>query len=260
MLEALAAVGALAALAVSARLPARAYVAPSIFAACGLSLTVSLRGLLGDGRTSGWLSLVESGALIGLVFLALRRAPARLRVPCAALAGATAVVIIPAHDTASDSVLANAAGMAVWAFGALVAAGAARYVEQLDVRRARSVAEARRDQRLALARDLHDFVAHDVSAIVVRAQAAQVVGARVVVARTGSTVIVRVTNDGASAEPEDSRGALSDERGGGFGLIGLPERVEALGGTLQAGPDAQGGWSLDARLPLSERAGSSTRA
>ena len=32
--------------------------------------------------------------------------------------------------------------------------------------------------RLALARDLHDFVAHDVSAIAVQAQAAQVVSGR----------------------------------------------------------------------------------
>ncbi|MFC7648972.1 sensor histidine kinase [Streptosporangium lutulentum] len=43
----------------------------------------------------------------------------------------------------------------------------------LDNGRRRAVTEAKRAQRLILARDLHDFVAHDVSGILVQAQAAQ---------------------------------------------------------------------------------------
>ena len=36
----------------------------------------------------------------------------------------------------------------------------------------------------------------------------------------------------------------------GLGLAGMRERVEALGGVLDAGPRAEGGWRLQARLPL----------
>ncbi len=140
MLEALAALTAVAAVAVALPLRTRVFVAPAVFAASGLSVAASVAALMGAGRESGWPSLLESAALIALVFLALRRVPGRA--------------------------------------GELAAATAARYLEALEVRRARSVAEARRAQRLALARDRHDFVAHDVSAMVVQAQAAQVVGAR----------------------------------------------------------------------------------
>ena len=369
MLEALGAIGAVVALGVAAWPNARVLVAPAALGASGLSLTVSVVGLLGEGRSSGWLSLFESFALLALVFFTVRRAPPRLGAVAAVLAAAAAVTIIPSHATASSgSVLENAAGMGVWGFGALVAAGAARYLDALDARRARSVADARREQRLSLARDLHDFVAHDVSAIVVQAQAARVVGerepgqalaaldrieqaglhalsamdravealrdatpaahtapphagpaphgpghglvdVRALAARfeaTGSVrvdvdmdvddadalpsevagtiyrlvtealtnvrrhapgatrvevrvtrsqaraepaITVCVTNDGLPSQPTTA-GALSTRAGGGFGLGALREHVEALGGTLQAGPDQNGGWQLKARLPL----------
>ncbi|WP_234327014.1 sensor histidine kinase [Streptomyces sp. NRRL WC-3742] len=41
--------------------------------------------------------------------------------------------------------------------------------------------------------------------------------------------------------------------GGGYGLVGLNERVGALGGHLDAGPDGAGGFRLSARLPAPER-------
>lgn len=48
------------------------------------------------------------------------------------------------------------------------------YLRALDDKRERAVAEARREQRLELARDLHDFVAHEVTGILLEVQAAQV--------------------------------------------------------------------------------------
>jgi signal transduction histidine kinase len=42
---------------------------------------------------------------------------------------------------------------------------------------------------------------------------------------------------------------------GGHGLTGMRERVEALHGTLQAGPLAEGGWAVRASLPLREGIG-----
>ncbi len=47
---------------------------------------------------------------------------------------------------------------------------------------------------------------------------------------------------------DDGPGA-SDEKGGGFGLVGLAERVRALGGDLAAGPAPAGGFTVTARLP-----------
>ena len=56
-------------------------------------------------------------------------------------------------------------------------------------------------------------------------------------------LLVEVANAHA---PEES--ALTGV-GTGTGLQGLRERVAACGGTLEAGPTADGGWLLGARLP-----------
>jgi signal transduction histidine kinase len=37
--------------------------------------------------------------------------------------------------------------------------------------------------------------------------------------------------------------------GSGTGLLGLRERIALVGGTLEAGPSADGGWRVVARLP-----------
>jgi signal transduction histidine kinase len=39
----------------------------------------------------------------------------------------------------------------------------------------------------------------------------------------------------------------------GFGLLGMTERVQLLGGTLRAGPAPEGGWMVDAELPTEAR-------
>jgi signal transduction histidine kinase len=54
------------------------------------------------------------------------------------------------------------------------------------------------------------------------------------------SVTVRVSNDGAQ------RAA----KAGGYGLIGMRERVEALGGSLTAGPDGPASWTVVATVPL----------
>ncbi len=58
-------------------------------------------------------------------------------------------------------------------------------------------------------------------------------------------VCVRVQNDG----PTQCPGALSS----GFGLLGLRERVQGVGGTIEAGFISSGGWCLQAALPLGAR-------
>ncbi|GAA4975671.1 signal transduction histidine kinase [Nonomuraea thailandensis] len=61
-------------------------------------------------------------------------------------------------------------------------------------------------------------------------------------------LVVEVTDD---APP--SHRTHRDRLGGGYGLVGMRERVEALGGTLSAGPRPAGGWTVHATLPLPER-------
>jgi signal transduction histidine kinase len=56
-------------------------------------------------------------------------------------------------------------------------------------------------------------------------------------------LVVEVTNDRAPSES-----ALAGA-GTGTGIQGLRERVDACGGTLEAGPTSDGGWLLASRLP-----------
>lgn len=64
-------------------------------------------------------------------------------------------------------------------------------------------------------------------------------GVTVVVAPEGDRVRLRVSDDGAPASA-----------GSGFGLLGMTERADLLGGTCQAGPTPGGGWQVVASLPL----------
>jgi signal transduction histidine kinase len=76
--------------------------------------------------------------------------------------------------------------------------------------------------------------------------AAHARSATVDVAHGPDGVTVTVTDDAAPGHPRH-------RSSGGFGLIGMAERVEALGGRLTAGPRPGGGWSVLASLPVPAR-------
>jgi signal transduction histidine kinase len=61
---------------------------------------------------------------------------------------------------------------------------------------------------------------------------------------------VSVADDGPGGAPAARAGAGSGWNGGGYGLVGLTERIERAGGRLTAGPEDNGGWHVLAVLPL----------
>ena len=72
---------------------------------------------------------------------------------------------------------------------------------------------------------------------------------RLRVAGVGDQLHFRVTDDGA-ARPVNPVGGS-----GGYGLVGMRERVELLGGRFEAGPSGYVGWSVEAWLPLGKYRG-----
>src|SRR5580693_3597891 len=61
----------------------------------------------------------------------------------------------------------------------------------------------------------------------------------------GGDLLIEIVDDGAPAAA-----AFGDGDGAGAGLAGMRERAAALGGTLEAGPRARGGFAVRARLPM----------
>ncbi|WP_209370464.1 sensor histidine kinase [Brevibacterium renqingii] len=70
----------------------------------------------------------------------------------------------------------------------------------------------------------------------------------VALAFVGEFVEINVTNGPAEAAAA-SRTTPQNRLGGGFGLRGMRERVEALGGSLRVGPTTIGGFEVRATLP-----------
>ena len=65
------------------------------------------------------------------------------------------------------------------------------------------------------------------------------------------TVVVRADDDMLTiAVADDGTGRDRPVDGSGAGVRGMRERAEALGGTLHAGPSDEGGWRVEAALPV----------
>jgi signal transduction histidine kinase len=78
----------------------------------------------------------------------------------------------------------------------------------------------------------------------VRRHAGDVHRVEVSVCRNDGSLVVEVADDGRGAS------ALGAPGGGGYGLLGMRERVAAYDGDLQAGPRAGGGWRVRAVFPV----------
>lgn len=110
----------------------------------------------------------EIGGLLIVIARTVWKAPRDRLVPLAVLLGAAVLAVPLRWSPVAALVFTAPLGITV-----AVALGVGLYLRAVDARRSRSLAAARRDERLELARDLHDFVAHHVTGIVVQAQAAR---------------------------------------------------------------------------------------
>ncbi|MFD5228711.1 sensor histidine kinase [Streptomyces qaidamensis] len=341
----------------SARRPA--WLTPQLRTAVPAGVSLALTAVAATTERVRTLGPGEVAVLLCLLMIAVRTCPPRWAVLCAVLAGgATIAAPLRFHDViASEDALLFALPLALLTG---VFAGLGGYLRTLDHRRGVAVAETRRAERLAMAADLHDFVAHHVTGILVQTQMARMMAATepdrldpvlagIEHAATQALDSMRLTvgilrggpEETARLQPGESRpvgdlAALeelvdrfggptgrraelhldasvpqnlphtvqaaayrvvqealtnvrrhaadatevtvaldhSDDtlrvtvrdngrggspmpyaaRGGGFGIVGLTERVTALGGTLHTGPRKNHGWEVLALLPAMRRA------
>jgi signal transduction histidine kinase len=303
------------------------------------------------GGTGGLWGFAESAALLGVLFVVARRGRANLAVGAVISVGA-AVSVLPLRAGVGPG---NVIFGLIQALAAAGAIGLGIYLRTIETGRRRAVDAVRAEQRAEFARDLHDFIAHHVTGIVVQAQGARFIaeqdprrvllaleqieqagaetmasmrrmvgvlrdpdsrpdaplapiagvadlaglveqfsaaggplarlhvdgvadglpvevstsayrvvmealtnirqhapGARVAdvwLRRTPEWLLVRIADDGAAPR------TITPRERPGYGLVGLTERVRAVGGRITAGPGIEGGWVVDAAFPLDAKAG-----
>ncbi|MFB6525153.1 MULTISPECIES: sensor histidine kinase [unclassified Streptomyces] len=305
-----------------------------VVVAFGTVMALGLASLLGGAPSVGLDTMIY---ILVLVYALVRWGSGReIVIGLAVVAVAAGIGTVADYTGPADLI----GGFAILA----AAAGGAAFRYRAESWR-RALEQSRSEERVALARELHDMVAHHVSAIAVQAQAGRATaGQRPEAALEALAVIegeasrtlaemramVRVLRDGAPAEyapqpgvadlgslarrapvpvvdvevPDDLAGlppqvdaavyrlaqealtnALRHARNAsrveiqvvegagrlrlrvtddgqidpgrsvnhGFGLVGMTERVQLLGGTLRAGPAPEGGWTVDAELPTEVR-------
>ncbi|WP_157407373.1 sensor histidine kinase [Actinomadura atramentaria] len=157
---------------------------------------------------------LEIAGLLVLVVRTVHKAPRDRLVVLTALTSGS-VLLLGARFARPVLVVVTVPPLAVLV---AVAIGVGFYLRALDERRVRALAAARRDERLELARDLHDFVAHHVTGIVVQAQAARF-----------------AAGSGAAQSPEQLDAMLASiEKAGGEALTSMRRMVGLL-------RDARGG-------------------
>jgi signal transduction histidine kinase len=196
-------------------------------AATLVSLLISALSLLGTLRGSPVLpqpSCMEAIALALLVGAACHRLPPRTAVPLVFLAG-LAMTLAPLLRFGIESPWALAAVPAALLWGGSVGTGLV--LRDAEQRREVDLAAVREAERLALARELHDFVAHHVTGIVVLAQGAQVAatqdrtvfteieqaGSQALTAMRGMVGMLRTDGEAGSPAGRDLRRALREACG-----------------------------------------------
>jgi hypothetical protein len=197
----------------------------------------------------------EVAVLLCLLLIAVHTCSPRWAWLCAVLTGgATVVVPLRFHDViAKEDALLFALPLALLTG---VFAGLGGYLRSLDHRRGVAVTETRRAERLAMAADLHDFVAHHVTGILVQTQMARMMAATerdrldpvlagIEQAATQALDSMRLTVGILRDGPEETAQTEPGENRPVGNLTALVELVEGFGGPT--GPKAQ--LHRDASLP-----------
>ncbi|UUU20179.1 sensor histidine kinase [Streptomyces sp. DSM 40750] len=314
-----------------------------------VSTAVTLGTLLMGAALPEW-GLLETACMLVLLARTCRNVP-RHGIALALAAAIGASVIDEPLRTGGTGITLTYPFLLTFAVGGAVGTGC--YLRTLDACRTRTIAAVRLAERIQLARELHDFVAHHVTGIIAQAHAAGVIhesaphqvgpilsniaeagqrtmdsmrrlirvlreeGEQTTIERpeepyTELTKLVSSFSgqgDGSTAQLEvtaaarrsgllpevgsavhrvvqealtnvrrhapgtqatvrvhrtrddllrvdvyntgpERRGSRPTGGHGGYGLIGLRERVEAVGGSLTAGPADDGGWWLIAHFPV----------
>ncbi|GIG93099.1 sensor histidine kinase [Plantactinospora endophytica] len=137
--------------------------------------TVGLWHHVGAPMPAGPWPLLTTAVLIVYIAVLCRIATSRISTLTVAVAiVAESVLAVPITGAAELEWGDRIAVCGFWSLAGIAGIAAGLYLRRLDEARVRAVAQARRAQRVQLATDLHDFVAHDVSAMVIQAQAARI--------------------------------------------------------------------------------------
>ncbi|MFE7614133.1 sensor histidine kinase [Streptomyces sp. NPDC057496] len=167
-----------AALAAAVRLPrrrsARRWLGPAA-AVCSGVVTACYRGPVVDA--TGWWWVLETLALLALLVPTVRRTSGTAGAVAYTVVQGGAIGVLPLrigpHLSPPSGPAETAVLCLLWSLLAAGAVALGGCLRVQDSRRRRALAEQRRDQRLEVARDLHDFAAHDVMGVVVLVQAAR---------------------------------------------------------------------------------------
>jgi signal transduction histidine kinase len=117
-----------------------------------------------------------AAATLGLLVLGAAAVRVAATLPAVVLAVAGTVVLVVGRVTLRGEYIAAFAFLGVLAWGGALAIGV--WMRLLDIRRHAAIDTARHGERMDLARELHDVVAHHIAGIVVQAQAARIVAAK----------------------------------------------------------------------------------
>lgn len=149
-------------------------IAMATVGAAGLSLLSDVAYFGPHDLTLVWMPF-EAMALWLLTGRAIRRVPRPQVVPVTVLVILAAMLLPLRYTLRVSPVQWTAAGALVVlaSFPPIAAAWIGFYLRTLDDQRARAVIQARADQRRDLSANLHDFVAHELTGILMEAQAAQ---------------------------------------------------------------------------------------
>lgn len=188
-----------------------------------------------SARHRGWAAAAEFAGVAGLLIAVAATARASGRAAAAGIALAGAAVATWAFRGGTIGSWGTAAGVAVWSMAAVCAAGTGWYLRLLEQRRLLSVARARQEQRLKIAHDLHDYVAHDVSGMLALSQAGRLIAGKD--PQRAAELFTRIEEAAQQAlgSMDRSVGLLSEDDDPG--LADLPRLVERFAAAGQAATD-----------------------